>query len=108
MKYFIKDLPVLKDVGLSRLGNEFDVMYFLWSVLVLVLSIKQVVTVFLLFVVSSSWNNVNMCSRMKTTWTSSMESEKDSLRASRFRISQQNVKHSIISKLRRPSRRPKS
>jgi CCR4-NOT transcription complex subunit 7/8 len=29
MKYFIKDLPVLKDVGLSRLGNEFDVMYFL-------------------------------------------------------------------------------
>ena len=45
IKYFIKDLPILKDVGLSKLGAEFGVMGFLFSAIVLALSIKLEVIV---------------------------------------------------------------
>ena len=46
IKYFIKDIPNLKDVGLNKLGFEFGVTFGLPSAYALGLSIRQVATLY--------------------------------------------------------------
>ena len=45
LKYIIKDIPGLKDVGLAKLSIEIGVMMKLRSAIVSALSIRQVLTV---------------------------------------------------------------
>ena len=46
LKYIIKDVPSLKDVGLAKLSYEIGVYYMLLSATGQVLSIRQVLIVF--------------------------------------------------------------